>query len=417
MKNKNHLIILITFLILILIPLPYWITRNGDWDRYSELEVRNLAQFPELDPASFLSIFSKQECSKNEPCLFNRSLQKAVDDALLDQFPLRLRIIQLARALDRVQIQIAYALLADTAIPADLDHDYLIMRGEQVFIQYPLPKSWVSLKTVNERIENYRQVIGNYPDIHFYIFYLERMTFAPYNPAADHFPGSDKRSSFNYFLENKPENLGVSALLLDNYQEFKERFFRTDHHWNARGAWEGYQRIYDMLAENYAEISPKLQLEEFRTIEGVEFCGSYARRTLVPCEPEPFEVALVDLPPYRSFIDGQEQPVGHRTEYLAGVFERELYTSHYAQYYGFVEDQITFEFDNGSDRNLLIIGNSYTQAVQLFIASHYHQTHIVNFRESSDFNLGEFLEAHEIDDILILGDILTYGRAEWALKG
>ena len=416
MKNIINWIIFITFFILLLIPPFYWITRDGNWQQYSQLEVRNLAQFPEMDTGYLLASIQGQNCSNNRLCIKDQSLQKSLDNALSDQFPLRIDMILLARALERYQIHAAYALMPDPAIPADLDNDYLIMRGEQVFIQYPLPKSWVSIRTINDRIENYQQVLKKFPDINFYIFYLERMAFAPYNPAADYFSGSEKRSSFNYFLENKPGNLGVSTLLLDDYQEFKKNFFRTDHHWNARGAWQGYQRIYDMLAENYPEISPQLQLEEFRTIEGVNFCGSYARRTLVPCQPEPFEVAIVDLPPYRSFIDGEEQPVGNRQEYLSGNFERELYANHYAQYYGFVEDQITFEFDNGSNRNLLIIGNSYTQAVQLFIAAHYHLTYIVNFRENSDFNRGNFLKDHQVDDVLILGDILTYGRSEWAIE-
>lgn len=415
MKKIIHWILFIPFLLLVLSPLSYWVSRNGSRDQYSELEVRNLAQFPEINPDSFQANPNNRNCPEDELCVFDRSLQKAVDDALSDQFPLRIKLIQLARALERYQIHAAYALLPDPAIPADLDNDYLIMRDEPVFIQYPLPRSWVSTQTINERIDNYQQVMDKYPGIHFSIFYLERMAFAPYNPAAEYFSGSDKRSSFHYFMENKPDGLGISTLLLDNYQDFKQNFFRTDHHWNARGAWQGYQRIYDMLAENYPEISPKLQLKEFRTVEGVNFCGSYARRTLVPCQPEPFEVAIVDLPPYRSFIDGEEQPVGNRQEYLAGDFESEIYTNHYAQYYGFVEDQITFEFDNGSDRNLLIIGNSYTQAVQLFIAAHYHRTYIVNFRENSDFNLAEFLENHQVDDVLILGDILTYGRAEWVI--
>lgn len=417
MQKLNHRILILLFLLLIFSPLVFFLFRSSSWQQYSELEVRNLAQFPSINPGSLLPGPAERSCSENIPCLYDRSLQGAVDDAVSDQFPLRIDLIQLARAFERLQIQAAYFFLKDPALPADLGHDYLLMRDEQVFIQTPLPKSWVSQRDINMRIENYQQVLSRYPEINFYIFYLERMAFAPYNPAADYFPASDKRSSFNYFMENKPRGLGASALLLEDYSDFKENFFRTDHHWNARGAWEGYRRIYGMLAQNYPAISPELQLKEFRTIEGAKFCGSYARRTLVPCEPEPFEVAIVDLPPFQTFIDGQAQPVGRREEYLAGKFESELYTNHYAQYYGYVEDEIAYEFENGSDRRLLIIGNSYTQAVQLFIASHYRQTWVVNFRENAGFNLADFLREHQVDDVLILGDILTYGRAEWAIKG
>ncbi len=208
----------------------------------------------------------------------------------------------------------------------------------------------------------------------------------------------------------------VSSLRLASLEEHKEKFFRTDHHWNARGAWAGYSIIYDMLAERVPDLSPKLELQEFRKIDDVAFCGSYARRTLVPCDPEPFEVAIVDLPAYTTYIDGQPQQYGHREEYLKGEFEKNRFTNHYAEYYGNVIDLVEYEFENGSNRDLLLFGNSYSQAVKLFIASHYRHTYAFDFREYSDFSLSEFLAEHPVDDVLLIGDLLAYGREDWIIN-
>ena len=406
---------------LLFVPI-WWAARQGEWQTQSEIEVRNLALFPPLNRVDLKTGMKNLLLGnfKEAKTLFfhqflEQSFQKVVNVAAVDQFPYRIALTSTARALERAQIHTAYALFKDPAIPASLDTDYLIMRDEQVFIQYPVPMSYVSRSTIDKRIQNYQDLINTNPGINFFVFYLERMAFAPYNPAREFFPEADNGTSFQYFLDNKPEMLNVSALRLGSYQEHKEKFFRTDHHWNSRGAWQGYSIIYDMLAEHYPEISPKLELQKFQIIEGADFCGSYSRRTLVPCTPEPFEVALVKLPPFITIIDGQEQPYGHREQYLEGEFERNQFTSHYAEFYGNVIDLVEYRFENGSQRDLLLLGNSYSQAAQVFIAAHYRHTYVIDFRDYTDFSLSEFLTEHPVDDILLMGDVTAYGREDWII--
>jgi len=421
-KIFNAIFIVVFFLALLVVP-AFWIARQGNWERVSEVEGRNLVVFPAIPwrefPNDLYRLLNRETLDESETIfqsLFDGSFRNDVETAGVDQFPYRLSVVAAARAIERIQIHTAYAPLQDVAIPASLDTEYLIMRHEPVFIQEPVPNGYVSQNTIDARIRNYQELISAHPDMRFFVFYLERMAFAPYNPAKDRFPESDSGSSYQYFLENKPVRLYLSDLRLKNYEEHKEYFFKTDHHWNSRGAWEGYSLIYDMLADQFPEISPKLELEAFKVIKGADFCGSYARRTLVPCTPEPFEVALVDVPPYQTIIDGQVQPYGHREEYLAGSFEKERYTNHYAAYYGNVIDLVEYRFENSSPRNLLLLGNSYSQAAQLLIASHYRTTYVIDFRDYSEFDLSEFLAAHPVDDVLILGDVIVYGSESWLIR-
>ncbi len=421
-KIFNWFMILMYIIVLLYVPF-WWVTRQGKWKTQSEIEGRNLALFPTMGWEGlqtsienlFLGNFIEAEPQFFQQFL-DQSFQKAVNDAAMDQFPYRIKLISTAGALQRAQIHTAYMIFKDPAIPASLDTDYLIMRDEPVFIQYPVPFSYVSRSTIDKRVQNYRELIKSYPDKNFFIFYLERMAFAPYNPAVDFFPEADSGASFNYFIDSKPENLIVSSLRLESYPDHKENYFRTDHHWNIRGAWQGYSIIYDMLAEHFPDISPKLELQEFQVIEGAAFCGSYTRRTRVPCTPEPFEVALVNLPQYTTFIDGKEQLYGHRDQYLEGEYEQREFTYHYAEFYGHVIDRVDYHFINDSQRNLLILGNSYSQAVQAFIASHYRNTYVIDFRENTNFSIGEFLAGQKVDDILIVGDVITYGRENWFIN-
>ena len=168
--------------------------------------------------------------------------------------------------------------------------NYYLLIDEHVYIQKPAILTDSLTQITNLRIENYSELIHLFPNLNFFVFYLERMAFAPYNPLASSFSEADSRRSFQYFLENKPEKLGVSFMLLENLEQHKEFFFRTDHHWNIHGAWHAYEIIYDMLSRANPGISPKLELLEFVKLKDVAFCGSYALRTQYPCVPEQFEL-------------------------------------------------------------------------------------------------------------------------------
>lgn len=293
---------------------------------------------------------------------------------------------------------------------------YYLLIDEHVYIQAPVLLTDSLIQIIDRRIENYAELIGLFPNQNFYVFYLERMAFAPYNPLAPSFPEADNGRSFQYFLKNKPEKLEVAYMLLENLEQHKELFFRTDHHWNIRGAWKAYEIIYEMLSGSNPEIGPKLELFEFVSLKDVVFCGSYARRTLHPCVPEQFEYARTNLPDHQTWVDGEQKAYGSAQKYFDGDFEREEYTNHYAEFFGYTTALVEYRFENASNRNLLIIGGSYNRAMQMYVASHYRNTFVVDPREYEGFSMGEFFQSHKIDDVLILGDVLVYGSDWWLIN-
>lgn len=431
MSKKNELksafyfqlFLIFTFgLMLISVPI-YWFSSSGSGKEISLIENRELAEFPAV---SFNQVNkSLEELLQGNLSLaintlisgdFKDGFRSALERASADQFPFRLPLASLTRLVERTQIKLAYGLFDDPAFPASLGVNYLLLWDEQVYIQPPAVWDEQRKEYIDNRIENYKDLIEQFPESYFYIFYLERMAFAPYNPMIPYFPQADAGQSFVYFLENKPPELQVSSLQLRNLSEHKEKFFRTDHHWNIRGAWEAYEIIYNMLGKDIPELGPKLELSGFSKIEGVQFCGSYARRTLYPCQPDIFEYAQVDLKQYSTFVDGEETNYGNKGEYFKGNFSRDPYTGHYAEFFGFVAPQVEYHFDNPNARNLLIIGGSYTQAMQEFVASHFNKTYVVDLREYENFSLGYFIDTYGIDDVLIIGDVIVYSREGWQIN-
>jgi hypothetical protein len=391
---------------------------------FSEIEKTELDQFPQFNLENFKNGI-KHLLNGNFSLAFKtafadfltNSFQEDIENAASDQIPLRLYLTTCARWVEQAQIKAAYEFLPDPAIPVSADVDYFLLRSDQqVFVQPPATWDDNRRELIDKRIQNYQNVQQLFPEINFFIFYLEHIAYSPYHPMNSLYPQADQGQSFNYFLENKPENLRVSCLLLSSLDEFREKFFNTDHHWNIRGAWAAYEIIYEMLSSEISGLGPKLELKGFKSIEGLNFCGSIIRRTLYPCEPEIFEYADVDIPSHRTFVDGKESEYGNKQAYLNGDFSRDPLADHHAGFYGPVSPLVEYDFDNPNNRNLLIIGGSYTQSMQELVASLYDKTYVVDLRYYEDFSLGELIKQYDIQDVLVIGDLSVLFHRAWKIN-
>lgn len=103
-------------------------------------------------------------------------------------------------------------------------------------------------------------------------------------------------------------------------------------------------------------------------------------------------------------------------EYLAGNYSIVPYFNHYQTYFGKQTDLIDYVFENQKERNLLIIGSSFTRPLQPLLAAHYHHTYVVDLRKYVDFSLSEFIKEYPVDDVLIIGEnVVAFQSMEWSI--
>ena len=213
-----------------------------------------------------------------------------------------------------------------------------------------------------------------------------------------------------------PTGLSLGQFAFSSFDDIKW-FYKTDHHWTMRGACRGYQQIYALLAQNYPGITPVVDCDHYMTVPGVQFLGSSARDALYPMQPEPIEVSTAPLPDHTILVDGKPSKYTQLASYLKGDFSTYPYTDHYRLIFGAFNKLVEYEFPASPQRNLLIIGSSYRTPVLPLVASHYRHTWVVDLRFVKDFRLGEFLNEHPVDDLLLLGeDNVIYQFDEWKLN-
>jgi hypothetical protein len=417
--SQNFLLLLFLFLI-VAVPIS-WITINKPTRQESLVEARFLSTFhaPNLQTIKtgvkrILQFQPREAMALILGQYLDHSYQKKFEAASSDQFPLRFLLIQFARALDRNMIELAYSPLPDPAIPAAMDSVIYVTRDKSRLIAGPAGFNNTIKNSIDHRIMNLKSIINENPDKTFYFFYHETLPSSKYHPLNQFFINSDRGQAFEYFTENKPKNLTLGSLQFSNLNELMDDYFKTDHHWNMHGISSAYNEIYAMLSQNNPEISPALDLKNLYTIPDIEFSGSYARETMYPIPGEKFEIAKLNLPPYKILSNGEL--FNDRSGYIQSNYSKEKFTNYYGIFFGEIADSTEYIYENDSDRNLLLIGSSYSRPLIPLLAYHYKHTYYVDLRYLNDFSFSEFIASRLVDDVLIVADNVVLYRDDWMIN-
>lgn len=202
-------------------------------------------------------------------------------------------------------------------------------------------------------------------------------------------------------------------LEINNFDDYKNYFYKTDHHWNYKGSYQGYKDIINlMLGDKETLIEP---LEE--KIFDFNFYGTKANRSKFYSYKEKFAVYTFDIPVYKTFIDGEEKEYGLSSSYLNGEYNTDRTISHYAAYYGGDYAEIVYDFNQPNKENLLIISGSFSNAINNLVASHFNKTYVIDLRHYKNFNVDEYIKENNIDKFIFITYISHCKTDEFLLGG
>lgn len=344
------------------------------------------------------------------------SYQTGLEQAGMDQFPLRIPLINATKWVERRIIDLVSLFHKDAAVSTCLSCTTLVLRDAPILLSPPGYFADTMENAIDLRIENLDLIIDENPETNFYVLYIDEIGQSTFHPLNSYFPHADRGQSIQYFEQNKPEKLVLEKWVIEDLSAYQELFYHTDHHWNTYGMWKAYEQIYHMLARSYPDIPPMLVPRGLPVLHGVEFCGSHIRSSFYPCVPDEFHYVDVDLPSYTVYVNGEEKQVGHQDEFLSGTFPLEKYSNVYGDFWGDDYALIEYHFEINSNRNLLLIGDSYSNSLDPFVASHYQDTYVVDLRFWKDFSIHEMIETYQIDDVLILGSPVVLYNESWTIN-
>ncbi|RDY27266.1 hypothetical protein CHL78_009765 [Romboutsia weinsteinii] len=219
---------------------------------YSVAENRNLEKMPTLDSVKKGTFFSDYEKYYN------------------DQFPLREEMISISTKSE--------AALNKT----EVGNYYL---GENNWILGKFPKILTSdqLESYSSNIDELAKISKNLGKDVYYTMMPHKTNILKhlYPKYVDNTKNIDiNRASFESSLDSKlTKYIDMDEFFLDNFneKELEKLYFKTDHHWNGVGAYEGFKMMASNMDLGVSKESLKNHFDRYKTITYTkkEFIGSY----------------------------------------------------------------------------------------------------------------------------------------------
>lgn len=346
----------------------------------SKTENRELATFKHFTLQSFL----------------NGSFQDNFENALSDQFILseeiRVGYANTIKSIPTFNLEDSICKNHYLELANSVDRRRGTFDCDDYMIYYPEPLTDTENEIVYENIAKYNR-INTLTDT--YYFFIN-------DSSVYDFKNNQKVVDYDSILKtNLAGNYKYDSLDFNSYDEFKQYFYKTDHHWNYNGSYTGYTKIAKLLG--LKNIKKPLEL----STNHENFYGSHAQNTKNYNYEEEFSFYKFNSKPHTTLINGQPDTYGHYNDYINHNYEYDKTVNYYAYFYGVDNGEIIYDYQQPDKENLLIISNSYSNAVNELLAENYNKTYIIDLRLydryfGKEFSFSKYLEEHHIDKTLFI---------------
>ncbi len=268
---------------------------------------------------------------------------------------------------------------------------YLFDRDNLIFPPYNFARA---KPEADARIDSFNKLFLKYPDIDFYTYYIEKDTDI-------NFKDNSKVGIAEYYRQrlNLPDkNMGVYEI--NDFETFDKYFYKTDHHWNAQGSYEGYKNAVKLLIPDETDF---LKAEGIIDVKG-DFLGSKTLSEETALYSENFSAYKINYPETEIYINGVKTgDYGNQDTY---VFDEITYSN----FYGGDMGEIIFDTGRKDRDNLLIVGESFDNAILKAVASHFNRTVSIDMRYyknymGRDFSFSNCLSDNNIQKVLFIGNV------------
>lgn len=324
---------------------------------FSELENRYLEKMPEFSVES----------------LIDGSFTSKFEKYLTDQFILRDEFVMLKsiseKALGRKENNGVYL----------GDNGYLLQRFE-------LPDEKILSRNI-EAVENFASIV----DIPVYASIIPTSV----NIYSEKLPKFAYTFDENIIL-NKVQNKWKNAKYIDIQSELQKNkneyiYYKTDHHWTSLGAYFGYKKIMETMGK-----PPKLPANLSEKVVSSDFYGTYHSKALdIGTKPDILTSYIDDKNTKVAIYENQYPRTG--TLYDESFIDKK---DKYSYFLGGNFPQVKLSTGNGNG-NLLIIKDSYSNALAPFFLDDYKQITMLDLRFYK-LPISEFIKENNIDEVLIL---------------
>lgn len=249
---------------------------------------------------------------------------------------------------------------------------------------------------LDNKSQNINALVSQYPDIEFYVYYIETDHDVNFIEALNNHEIRD------YYFTSLSDRVNTDSQSVDKLEDITDYFFATDHHWNMAGQLRGYQRIVNLLGE-----IPSSNVDVV-TLEDAGYIGSKAKKIDDFTYEDNFGYLINRQLKYKTYVNDVEGPINQKLTYDQGYYSKEQGVNHYALCYGYDVAKLTYDFNQEDKDNLVIFAASFSNPINELIASHFNQTYVLDMRHfqrdyGEAFDMTTFMATHDVDKVLFTG--------------
>ena len=337
--------------------------------------------------------------------ILDKSFQDDVELAFSDQIPLATVMKKGYNFLHNVTTNI----VADIGFKNDCSNRYIQLGESTVsfgcdknLVYYPGYISYAK-DDFDKRIASINNTLAN-TTVDTYIYYIEKDTDI-------NFTTNEKTDIYDYLKENIHTDK-IYKYEINSFEEFKDKFYKTDHHWNYKGSYLAYTELVKILTNDEPlKYKDKVCLNDNFSGSKANFSGA------THFYKEKFCAYEFDFPNYDIYINGKKSDYGNQKYHINNPKE----DVSYGNFYGYDDGEIIFDNHDDSKDNILIVGESYDNALLKLLASHFNKTYSIDLRNyerenNKKFNYLEYLNDNNIDKVLLIGNKDYFTMSEFNLE-
>lgn len=194
--------------------------------------------------------------------------------------------------------------------------------------------------------------------------------------------------------------------LIDLRQSLKQEseksqvYYRTDHHWSLRGAYEGYSaycQVEGGTPKNYEAFDVHTVSEDF-------YGTLYSKALDDDAVPDMMDAAQ-GLPDVEVICDGKER---------SGVYDttKVEQKDKYAYYFGGNYGEVTISHvnnDSSAGKKLLVIKDSFANSMIPFLLEEYDEIRMLDLRYFKN-SMERYVEEYGADEVLVLYELSNFAK-------
>ena len=375
---------------------------------------------------------------QKDSVVYHESPVERLDAALSDQFPFRETVVKRYLSLFNASENCSYSAIKLFSKKQDNQYvlhpigNYGLIEDTGYITDYPSTNPF-DADAVQNRVEQLAYIHKEYPDIKLYTYYVSQAYDMPWfnnylgTPAADH---------YQEIAGAVPDYVRTGHLVYRDLEDYMNVHYKTDHHWNHRGAQRGYEDIYAMMSNDFELGEMRKPINECRITETFDFAftGSYGMSLgeLYEDGYDEFSFYEYDFPDREGAVIDPDTldeikvaKICLYDEYQTGGINTAKGINHYIILYGYArepggngycDEEYPFIIKNsgGNGMNLLITGDSHSRAIRDLLASHFDTTVYLDYRTLSKVPIDYIIEQYDIDVLLISSNSSMWASDEYA---